>query len=151
MALSNAEACVPSVGVEGVLAERCGGRSCVAHDQRVTQELSRQVGEKERALEQHRVLTARLETSNRDLEEFASVASHDLQEPLRKITTFAERLSARHGEALGPEGRDYLDRVTAAAQRMQTLIRDVLRLSQVGPRGEPSAPVDLGTVVGLRA
>ena len=74
--------------------------------------------------------------SNRELEEFAFVASHDLQEPLRKIQAFAERLGTR-SDGLDADGRDYLKRMTSAAARMQALIIDLLDYSRVNTRGLP--------------
>ncbi len=87
-----------------------------------------------------------LERSNRELEQFAYVASHDLQEPLRKIQAFGDRLRTKTGPLISDEGRDYLDRMLSAAQRMQTLINDLLTLSRVTTRGQPFVPVDLGQV-----
>ncbi len=88
-----------------------------------------------------------LARSNRELEEFTSIASHDLQEPLRKIVAFGDRLQARSREALGEEGRDYLDRMRRAAARMSTLIEDLLDLSRVGTKPEPFQRVPLASVV----
>jgi hypothetical protein len=83
-----------------------------------------------------------LERSNRELQEFAFVASHDLQEPLRKIQAFAERLHARAGD-LDEESQDYLRRMSSAAGRMQSLIRDLLAYSRVTSRGQPFQRLDL--------
>ena len=69
-----------------------------------------------------RAYATKLERSNRELETFAAVASHDLQEPLRKIRTFGDRLATKEGDKLGPDGRDYLERMRSAAARMQDLI-----------------------------
>ncbi len=88
----------------------------------------------------------RLEQSNRELESFASVASHDLQEPLRKIQTFGERLKERSAAALGPEGLDYLARMHSAATRMRRLIDDLLSFSRVTSKARPFARVDLSVV-----
>ena len=88
----------------------------------------------------------RLEQSNRELESFASVASHDLQEPLRKIQTFSERLRTTYAEALGAEGRDYLERMNNAATRMRRLIDDLLSFSRVSSRAQPFARVDLAEI-----
>ncbi len=85
----------------------------------------------------------RLEQSNRELESFASVASHDLQEPLRKIQTFSERLTSVYAEALGPEGRDYLTRMNNAATRMRKLIDDLLTYSRVSSKAQTHYLVDL--------
>ncbi len=75
-------------------------------------------------------LSAGLERSNRELHEFASVAAHDLQEPLRKIQAFGDRLGG-YTDELDETGRDYLERMTAAARRMQQLTQDLLTYSRV--------------------
>jgi len=87
-----------------------------------------------------------LARSNAELQQFASVASHDLQEPLRKIQAFGNRLKAICGEALTDQGRDYLERMQNAAQRMQALIDDLLILSRITTRGQPFVSVDLAQV-----
>jgi two-component system CheB/CheR fusion protein len=92
------------------------------------------------------VYTARLERSNRELQDFASVASHDLQEPLRKIRAFGDCLADSWGEALGEEGGDCVRRMQSAAGRMQTLINDLLTFSRVTSKARPFAEVDLGAV-----
>ncbi len=102
--------------------------------------------ERKRAEENLRAYAARLNRSNRDLQDFAYVASHDLQEPLRKVRTFADRLDAKYGEVLGKQGRDYLERMEGAAARMQDLIDDLLTLSRVTTRAQPFTPVDLNEV-----
>ena len=97
--------------------------------------------------ERVRTRTAELARSNTELEQFAYVASHDLQEPLRKIQAFGERLEARAGSQLDTESRDYLNRLLNAAKRMQALIGDLLQLSRITTRGRPLAPTDLAVVV----
>lgn len=72
-----------------------------------------------------------LEQSNASLEEFAYVASHDLKEPLRKISTFGDRLVATQQDALTPEGKIYLNKIVDASQRMQTMISDLLSISMI--------------------
>lgn len=89
-----------------------------------------------------------LERSNEALQDFAYVASHDLQEPLRKIRTFGNRLEAGYRDALGEQGADYLRRMQAAAGRMQDLIRDLLAYSRVSSSIQPFSPVSLQDVVG---
>lgn len=95
---------------------------------------------------EHRNILAELERSNRELQEFAFVASHDLQEPLRKIQTFAERLQTRT-DALDEQSRDYLTRMSSAAARMQALIRDLLAYSRVATRREPFVHLELDRVL----
>jgi signal transduction histidine kinase len=84
--------------------------------------------------------------SNAELEQFASIASHDLKEPLRKVQTFTEQLSTTEADHLSDEGRDYLQRTTAAGQRMQALIDDLLKFSRVATQWRPFEPVDLRAV-----
>jgi PAS domain S-box-containing protein len=98
---------------------------------------------------EHRVTerTAELARSNAELEQFAYAASHDLQEPLRKIQAFGDRLRARSGEALDAEARDYLERMQGAAQRMSGLINDLLAYSRVTTQAQPFVLVDLGEVI----
>jgi light-regulated signal transduction histidine kinase (bacteriophytochrome) len=91
---------------------------------------------------------AELARSNEELERFASVASHDLQEPLRKIQAFGDRLRAKCGDQLTEQGADYLERMLNAADRMRTLINDLLTFSRVTTRGQPFVPVNLSELVG---
>ena len=93
-----------------------------------------------------RQFAAQLERSNRELQDFAYVASHDLQEPLRKIVVFGERLKEKNSEALGPEALDYLERMQKAAARMQILINDLLTFSRVTTKAQPFTPVNLAEV-----
>lgn len=88
-----------------------------------------------------------LERSNSELQEFAYVASHDLQEPLRKIQTFGNRLQTRYGAALDAAGQDYLERMIKAAARMQLLITDLLAYSRVTTEAQPFSQVDLHEVM----
>jgi signal transduction histidine kinase len=90
--------------------------------------------------------TLELERSNRELQDFAFVASHDLQEPLRKIQAFGDRLKSKHGGALGTDGVDYLARMQGAAHRMHTLINDLLTFSRVTSKAQPFVPVDLDRI-----
>lgn len=84
-----------------------------------------------------------LERSNEELESFASVASHDLQEPLRKIRTMGDRLEKISKDELSDKGKDYLARMINASERMHHLILDLLTFSRVSTRTQPFALVDL--------
>jgi PAS domain S-box-containing protein len=88
----------------------------------------------------------RLEQSNRELQDFASVASHDLQEPLRKVLAFGDRLQAGLGDTLDPKNRDYLDRMMKATRRMQSLIQDLLKFARVTSQAHECLEVDLAQV-----
>jgi len=104
------------------------------------------LAEIERRDERLREQNAALERSNRELQDFAYVASHDLQEPLRKVQAFGDRLAAKAAGTLGPQGLDYIARMRNAAQRMQTLINDLLSFSRVTTRARPFVSVDLDRV-----
>ena len=91
--------------------------------------------------------TRELERSNAELEQFAYVASHDLQEPLRSITGFAGFLTRRYQGRIGGDGERYLQRIVAAAARMEKLILDLLQYSRVGRDAAALAPVDVGAIV----
>jgi signal transduction histidine kinase len=110
------------------------------------QRVQERTAELAQANRQLNAFTQDLKRSNRELQDFAFVASHDLQEPLRKIQAFGDRLKTKHGAALNEEARDYLARMQAAAQRMHTLINDLLTFSRVTSRALPFEPVDLGRV-----
>lgn len=88
----------------------------------------------------------KLEFSNRELEDFAYVASHDLQEPLRKIEAFGDRLAAKYAAELGEDGKSYLERMQSAAGRMRALINDLLSYSRLSTKTKPFARVNLGNI-----
>ena len=99
--------------------------------------------EAKEALERHALDLAR---SNEELEQFAYVASHDLQEPLRKIRAFGALLAEEKQESLDDEGRQYIDFMTDAAARMQTLVSDLLALSRVTTAAQPFEDLPLSDV-----
>lgn len=90
---------------------------------------------------------AALRRSNQELESFASIASHDLQEPLRKIEAFGDRLKQRYQAALGEDGQMYVERMQSAVKRMRALINDLLDYSRVTTKARPFAPVSLSEVL----
>jgi signal transduction histidine kinase len=87
-----------------------------------------------------------LKRSNRELQDFAFVASHDLQEPLRKIRAFGDRLQQTFGEKLGDQGADYISRMQLASERMSRLINDLLSFSRITTKAKPFLPVSLNKV-----
>lgn len=88
-----------------------------------------------------------LARSNRELEDFAFVASHDLQEPLRKIQTFSDRLAVQFSQDIDPKAQNYLTRMKSAAERMSTLINDLLEFSRVRTSQRKFELVDINKVV----
>lgn len=88
-----------------------------------------------------------LERTNHELEQFAYVASHDLQEPLRTITSFIQILNRRHGDKLGEEAGEYMDFVVDGAKRMQGLINELLEYSRAGRTKGPMRLIDLNQVI----
>lgn len=104
------------------------------------EELARRTEELERA-------NRALEQSNMELQQFAYVASHDLQSPLRSIAGFVQLLERRCGSQLDDQARDWIRRAVDGAQRMNTLIRDLLEYARVDSRARPFVNVDLAEVV----
>ena len=107
----------------------------LAHAERITEDLRRQGAE--------------LERSNADLQQFAYVASHDLSEPLRKVSNFCQLLERQYGEQLDDRARQYIAFAVDGAKRMQALINDLLSLSRVGRATESFVPVDLDKALDL--
>ncbi|RPI29998.1 MAG: PAS domain-containing protein, partial [Chloroflexota bacterium] len=89
-----------------------------------------------------------LKKANAEMKEFVFVASHDLQEPLRKIQAFGERISSAKGDQLDDEGRDYLDRMVNAAARMQEMVASLLDYSRITTRAQPFSRVNLNEATG---
>ena len=106
----------------------------------------RDISQRKRAEREQVRHAAELERSNKELEQFAYVASHDLQEPVRKIRTFSDRLEMKCSQQLDETGRECVQRMQGAAARMQTLIEGLLTLSRVTTRGRHFERVDLGEV-----
>jgi signal transduction histidine kinase len=106
------------------------------------------ITEQERSAERAQEYTLKLERSNRELVDFAYVASHDLQEPLRKIEAFGDRLVKKYAATLPEDGRMFIDRMQSASSRMRQLINDLLSYSRVTTQAAPMTAVDLKDVLG---
>jgi PAS domain S-box-containing protein len=109
--------------------------------QKETQELLKQNNER---LEE---INAQLEISNHDLQQFASVASHDLQEPLRKIQVFSTMLMERHDQELSEESMQFLDKIVASSSRMKAMIIDILTYSRLSTHNNTFAIINLNEVI----
>ncbi|MEX0796634.1 MAG: ATP-binding protein [Acidimicrobiia bacterium] len=114
-------------------------------------ELTRHLEEKNLEVEARnrelQFLNEKLKLSNEELERFASVAAHDLQEPLRKIQAFGDRLAVNASDSLDEKDQLYIERMRDAATRMRVLIDDLLQLSRVTSQAQPLERVDLSDVV----
>lgn len=97
--------------------------------------------------DQLKIYAKKLEVSNKELQDFASVAAHDLQEPLRKIQTFSDRLKIKAKEQLTEETFDYVNRIQSSAQRMQILIDDLLTYSRVTTKNAPFSVISLNEII----
>jgi light-regulated signal transduction histidine kinase (bacteriophytochrome) len=109
--------------------------------------LAQRAADLERANAELAETTARLERSNEELQRFATVASHDLREPLRVVSGFADLLARRHGDQLGPDGNRFVEAITGGVKRMDEMISDLLAYARAGRADQPLETVDTGEVV----
>ena len=110
--------------------------------------MSADVTDKIKAEEEVKNYALELERSNKELELFASIASHDLQEPLRSISGFAQLLQRRYKDKLDQNAAEFISYIVEGADRMQQLIRDLLDYSRITTRGKSFAPVDCNKALG---
>ncbi|AHG04491.1 histidine kinase [Halobacterium sp. DL1] len=100
-----------------------------------------------RDVTERKVYEQKLEASNERLEQFAYAASHDLQEPLRMVSSYLQLVDQRYGEDLDEDGREFIEFAVDGAERMRAMIEGLLRYSRVETQGDPFEPVDLEKVL----
>ncbi|ABK17547.1 ATP-binding protein [Syntrophobacter fumaroxidans] len=110
-------------------------------------EINRDITGRKKAEDELKAYAERLALINQELEEFAFVASHDLQEPLRKIKTYGDLLQKRCAPCLDDAGLGFLERMLRSADRMRRLLNDLLQYSRVAAKQEPFKEIQLGEVV----
>jgi len=167
---------LPEMGIESYLGvplhdsdKKCGGLLVVMHDKEISESLNPEaimqvIGNRiEAELERHKAAmelekhlydleklvgkrTAALKKSNQSLSDFASIASHDLQEPLRKVMMFGDRLKELN-QNLDEKSCDYIDRMQSATFRMQSLINDLLEFSKLTTEDSPFVKIDFNKII----
>jgi PAS domain S-box-containing protein len=134
---------VPEFGADGTVQTVLAIARDITELKRLENDLEQRVTNRTKALED---VNTDLRRSNENLEQFAYIASHDLQEPLRKIQQFSDLLRTRYADSTADE-LDYLQRMQTAASRMSLLIKDLLTFSRISTRQAPAAPVSLNEAV----
>ncbi len=109
--------------------------------------IGRDVTDRQESQRRLETLVDDLEESNRRLEQFAYAASHDLQEPLRMVSSYLTLVERRYGDGLDSDGREFIEFAVDGADRMQEMIDGLLQYSRVDTQGDPFRPVDLESVV----
>jgi PAS domain S-box-containing protein len=151
----NADEGIPDIPIETVNVRANGekfpveltARLQTIGDQTVMLAVVRDISDRKEADQTLELYRTELERSNEELAQFAYVASHDLQEPLRMVSSFMELLSMKYQDELDKDANEYIAFAIDGAQRMQRLIKDLLAYSRVGTRGKPFEPTDCNEVI----
>jgi two-component system NtrC family sensor kinase len=114
---------------------------------KTVEQLEEEIDERKRMEMQIKNYSRELERSNRELESFAYVASHDLQEPLRAISSYLQLLDKRYGDKIDDKGKDFIERAVSGAHRMQDMINDLLIYSRITTRGKRFALYSLENIL----
>lgn len=134
----------PVLNKDNKIIKWVGAFTDIQTEKAFTQELEKQVTARTKELEQKNI---ELEQMNKELQSFAYISSHDLQEPLRKIQTFATLIMEKEFENLSDSGKDKFQRMQNAAQRMQTLINDLLSYSRTNIQERKFENVNLASII----
>jgi PAS domain S-box-containing protein len=141
----------PVKNAAGEVVQWCGTNTDITERKQMEEELRKSRDELElRVCERTARLNSymtKLEQSNQALQDFASIASHDMREPLRKVISFGNMLRQKFGDALGQPGNDYLNRMLHATERMQSLLTGLLDYSRVATASEQYKKIDLSDLV----
>ena len=136
---------MPVKNANGDVLQWCGTNTDITERKMMEEELRKSRDELELRVQER---TAALQRSNQALQDFASIASHDLQEPLRKVTAFGNMLKQKCGGSLEDRGLDYLERILNANQRMQSLLTALLEYSRLSTKINPFVEVNLSDLIG---
>ncbi len=143
---------MPVKNANGDVVQWCGTNTDITERKMMEAELRKSRDELELRVQERTAelnsYMARLEQSNQALQDFAAIASHDLQEPLRKVTAFGNMLKQKCGSSLGEQGNDYMARILKANQRMQSLLTALLEYSRLSTKTNPFVEVNLSNLIG---
>lgn len=134
----------PVRDIENKIVKWVGGFTDIHHEKKFTQALELKVKQRTKELAKKNI---DLENMNKELQSFAYISSHDLQEPLRKIQTFASRIKEKEENNLSEQGKNYFNRMQEAANRMQTLIQDLLAYSRTNIEERKFEKTHLGKII----